>query len=144
MTCFTSFLFSNKLADNVPLLPYATSTNQRMCSRLHSLEEQDLDCKVDVSPAIKFETQKTIDIFLTACFYVLLVVFYIYRQNIHQDCFLRRVYMVFFAFRLFTLRFSYKLEISRRGKDWAIWRNIVYLLWAAISIKEMAFFLGYY
>lgn len=52
--------------------------------------------------------------------------------------------MVFFAFRLFTLRFSYKLEISRRGKDWAIWRNIVYLLWAAISIKEMAFFLGYY
>lgn len=115
-----------------------------MCSRLHSLEEQGLDYKVEFSPAIKFETQKTIDMIFTACFYVLLVVFYIDRQNMHQDRFLQRLYMVFFAFRLFTLRFSYKLEILIRGKDWAMWRKIVYLLWAAISIKEVAFLLGYY
>lgn len=98
----------------------------------------------EFSPATKFKIQKTFDIILTTCFYLLLVVFYIERDNIYQDWFFRRLYSFLFAFRLITLRFSYTREALERGEDWAMWRNVVYLLWAAVSIKEMAFLLGYY
>ncbi|QDS75319.1 hypothetical protein FKW77_001717 [Venturia effusa] len=82
----------------------------------------------------------------TVLLHLALAIYYIYKAQIRQNGFLKAFYLALFAYRFFTVCFTYAFDMrhsmrSNGVKDQLMWRMVL-LAWMVIAVKQVAYLLG--